>query len=286
MLIMKRIYGFIVAVVMSSISLSAMEEKELVVALGKSEEATQNLHAVLDKTVDSAFQSVQLYKKIEQLLKKRADPNGKGRGRGTFLRKSLFLRRLSFYGNRGRYDCNHKRVPASLIPLLLEYGAEIDKKSGEDKTNALHVAVRHSDLSNYEKACMLLQCGADVNCKDGNGKTPLHLRKITPYQDRGFVKLLLIYGADPFIKDANDRDAFEFLGLKEDPEKRRSECLVLHAKAQELLKLKAAKEKEDVPQKEIIEMFEKEGFPYPYRGVPVDKWCGQVGGELVHLVRR
>lgn len=257
---MKKGKTFVFAVaVMSCISLYSMKETKLVVAPGKSKEATQKMHNCLfDSYLNTECQGENLYNKFEQFLKEGADPNAE------YSEGYSILKRLSLYGNMRPDDEDHKKVPSSLIPLLVQYGAAIDTVSGEEKTNALYVATRHGVYSNYEKAEMLLQCGADVNCKNRKGGTPLHMRKYL--RDEKFLKLLLIYGADPLIKDQKGQDAFEYDPIIEsDATQRRQQRMALHQQAQKLLAYKARKEKEGIATVEIEEVFGLADFPYPHR---------------------
>lgn len=53
--------------------------------------------------------------------------------------------------------------------------------------------------NNLEKAKKAIEAGANVNAKDKDGDTPLHLA--VRFNDLGLVQLLLKNGADPTIKD-------------------------------------------------------------------------------------
>lgn len=60
----------------------------------------------------------------------------------------------------------------------------------------LHVAIAQGDL---EWAKLALQFGADPNCCDENGNTPLHLiAKIEDDWRDDLIDCLLKHGADPF----------------------------------------------------------------------------------------
>jgi ankyrin repeat protein len=76
---------------------------------------------------------------------------------------------------------------SSLSSFLLERGARAD--AGAGRWTPLHEAAGSDDRGTAE---LLIGLGADVNCADAAGRTPLHLATIP-----GMARLLLEHGADP-----------------------------------------------------------------------------------------
>jgi hypothetical protein len=95
-----------------------------------------------------------------------------------------------------------------------DYGQLIDQEVSKDKKScALIAAARNGDR---DFAVIALQHGDDVNHKNGEGKTALHVAVQCGKKDIGVW--LLSRGADPFIEDSQGNDcsawAEEVTGLK------------------------------------------------------------------------
>lgn len=84
---------------------------------------------------------------------------------------------------------------AELMEMLIEAGAEVDARDGFGRT-PLHSA-------GPEEAPVLLAGGADVNVTDLRGATPLH--RAAAVGDLALVELLLNAGAAPDMQDAQGR---------------------------------------------------------------------------------
>ena len=74
---------------------------------------------------------------------------------------------------------------------LIAVGADIDARDKNGQT-PLHVAAEHYG---GEKIKELIAAGADVNARDKNGETPLHAAA-SSYKRRGQAKMLIAAGAD------------------------------------------------------------------------------------------
>jgi len=91
---------------------------------------------------------------------------------------------------------------AEMARILLEYGADINRRSGCQLETALHRAVIQD---NWELVELLISRGADVNAKDSNGETPLHCA--AGAARIAMFRLFLQKGADMDIEDFSQRTA-------------------------------------------------------------------------------
>ena len=96
----------------------------------------------------------------------------------------------------------HDDEALGLVWLLLEHGAELNKRNN-DKQSPLHLAMV-ADW--FQLARVLLDRGADANTEDVHGKTPLHLLSLSRLHDSDtldLVWLLLRHGA---VVNRRDKD--------------------------------------------------------------------------------
>ncbi len=86
----------------------------------------------------------------------------------------------------------HPRGEANIpiAQLLLAHGANADVSGGHHGGTALHRAVMHGDAA---LARLLLDNGADPNCQDWSGKTPLHHAVA---KNKQLVKVVLAFAPD------------------------------------------------------------------------------------------
>lgn len=80
------------------------------------------------------------------------------------------------------------------VKSLLKYGADPTAVDGQGET-ALHKAVRQGRHETIE----MLVGESDVNTHDNEGMTPLHYACMAG--DKEIVRLLLVHGADPWIRN-------------------------------------------------------------------------------------
>jgi ankyrin repeat protein len=100
-----------------------------------------------------------------------------------------------------------------LIPLLLEAGAEVNAAANRRKSTPLHYAADGSivgpdwnEENQVKTLGLLLDAGADVHCRDGNGATPLHRAVRT--RCAAATAFLLKAGADADAENNSGSTAF------------------------------------------------------------------------------
>lgn len=99
------------------------------------------------------------------------------------------------------------------IKFLLSLGAKADilcrrKNGGTRLETPLHLSVRRHSLKTDGVTIPKLLChSANVNIKNSNGNTPLHLA-----QNEKIAKLLLSMDADPLIRNADGKTPYQFWG--------------------------------------------------------------------------
>ncbi|EAY10973.1 ankyrin repeat protein, putative [Trichomonas vaginalis G3] len=110
------------------------------------------------------------------------------------------------------------------IPSLLEYflshGANINEKDENGRT-ALHIAAIYNSK---ETAELLISHGANINEKDENGRTALHIAAI--YNSKETAELLISHGANINEKDENGRTALHIAAIYNSKET--AELLISH----------------------------------------------------------
>ena len=83
----------------------------------------------------------------------------------------------------------------AVVELLLEKGADVECKSDDGRRPLWWAAEK-----GYETAVkLLLEKGADVESKDDNGQTPLSRAAMYAYIYDGVMKLLLKKGAEKLL---------------------------------------------------------------------------------------
>ncbi|KAF9901634.1 hypothetical protein BX616_002193 [Lobosporangium transversale] len=97
------------------------------------------------------------------------------------------------------------KVLLESMRVLFKFGAQIKVVDHQQQRTPLHYAIQHCK----EPAPvieLLLKKGADVNAQDSKKSTPLHL-VLERMDNEELVQMLLLYGADPSIKNSNKRNA-------------------------------------------------------------------------------
>jgi len=154
---------------------------------------------------------------VELLLKNGADPNiestthhKKGRWTSEFTSTTLPI-------ELAIYDYN---IVEETLHLLIEYGADVNKFTLDNRSSPLFTAVGAED---YQAVEVLLKSGANPNIIDMFGYTPL-MSSFQVYKPN-ITELLLEYGADPSIQSKgtlNERKTI--LELHENSFERRYKC--------------------------------------------------------------
>ena len=130
---------------------------------------------------------------VTVLLEAGADVNARNNGGGTALRNAAAGKTVPTVRG-GMFDA--VEVPA-IVAVLLASGAEVNPPSG---TTPLHQAAL---VANLETVAMLIEAGADIHARDGNGETPL-LRAgyYGGFRNREIIEILVEAGAD--VNDRNE----------------------------------------------------------------------------------
>lgn len=94
--------------------------------------------------------------------------------------------------------------------LLLAPGADVDMRNNQDET-PLHMAVYTATVEG-ERAVVeaLLAAGANPNARDANGNTPLHWAVLT-FPNPELVEALLDAGADRLARNRADETPWDLL---------------------------------------------------------------------------
>eukprot|EP00252_Welwitschia_mirabilis_P006509 TRINITY_DN1739_c0_g1_i2.p1 TRINITY_DN1739_c0_g1~~TRINITY_DN1739_c0_g1_i2.p1 ORF type:complete len:774 (-),score=144.47 TRINITY_DN1739_c0_g1_i2:736-3057(-) len=71
-------------------------------------------------------------------------------------------------------------VMGYMLSIYATCGADVNQVSGFDNSTALHCAAAGGSARVLETVKLLLQCGADVNCVDANGRKPADLITVAP----------------------------------------------------------------------------------------------------------
>jgi uncharacterized protein len=101
---------------------------------------------------------------------------------------------------------------AATAPLNAGTRAQIPPTETEARSyRGLHSAATRGDVDEITR---FLAAGADVNARDGNGRTPLH---VAAYRgDPAVVRALLAGGADPNLLDRQRYDAVTIAAVRDD----------------------------------------------------------------------
>ncbi len=119
-------------------------------------------------------------------LEKHADPNGR-----TFYKMSML-------------QLTEKHHANEVVPLLLEYGANLYELIGNKGEYLLHRAARNENVG---FVCVLLEAGMSPNLQNAKGETPLHIAARTG--QAYLAKYLLKHGANAVIQDSAGRTPLE-----------------------------------------------------------------------------
>jgi ankyrin repeat protein len=103
-------------------------------------------------------------------------------------------------------DCNQS---LEIINFIIERGADVNQKDKQENT-PLHIAVINKNLN---AANLLLDRGAQIDAKDKNSQTPLHIAVIN--KNFKAASLLLDRGAQVDARDARGRTPLHFAAIKD-----------------------------------------------------------------------
>lgn len=128
--------------------------------------------------------------KISSIFESTLDPDESQKPTMDSFKEILSSRSHEFSMQKS-IDANHLRY---LIEVVNE-GLNLDLPLTKALRTMLHITSQRSD---YYKVEMLLEYGADVNCRDRHQETPLHLATKIPLQlqPERIINILLDFGAD------------------------------------------------------------------------------------------
>ena len=103
-------------------------------------------------------------------------------------------------GERALYKAVSWNRDPEVVALLLNLDADIEAVEPQHGNRPLHKAVENGNLI---FTSLLLSRGAEVNAKDNNGTTPIHMASRYASDEAGLemVRLLLDRGANPRARD-------------------------------------------------------------------------------------
>lgn len=155
---------------------------------GRAREGATPLHVAVFANLDGGFDQKDQVELVTLLLAKGADPNAKDRSGQTPLHKIAFSQRGG--------------MAKGLAYLVLAKGGNLNARDNRGCT-PLHLA-RDPGL-----VIQLVRSGADVNAKDGSGRTVLSRAITGAAPDQGalladpvLVDTILLAGADPNVRDS------------------------------------------------------------------------------------
>lgn len=156
--------------------------------------------------------------KVKALLKECKDIDLQDKNGNTPLHTAVRIGRLSIIRDilrcKPNIDIKNKRgnTPLSIaiaknhissVTLILEYKKNIAKQKKEKP--AVYDVIARDDIETFE---VLVKKGLDLNTKDKNGVTFLHVA--AKHGAKKIVKFLLANGADVKVKDKEYRDALYY----------------------------------------------------------------------------
>lgn len=92
-----------------------------------------------------------------------------------------------------------------VVKKLIKKGANLNKQ----KVNGYTSLMQAINLGYFDIASILIQNGADVNIENKIGNTALMFAVSYDEKSIDIVNLLLLYGADPYLKNINREDSFD-----------------------------------------------------------------------------
>ena len=111
----------------------------------------------------------------------------------------------------------YKTSKESQSEYIKDYQMDINEKDSEGQ-NCLHKLMDNKFEAKYVE--IMIKNGADVNCQDLKGNTPLHLLSLITNYDHQKFRFLIRYGANAFLKNAEGETALvKFLCLNDNKDK-------------------------------------------------------------------
>lgn len=171
--------------------------------------------------------------------------------------REKIVNRRDAYDGRTVLHCAAAGGHFHIVRMLCnEFQADVNVISVLGRTTPLHMAI---EKGFRQIASLLITLGADVNLKDGQGNTPLHL-----VHKPSLAKLLLKFGADPMAKNKHNHSPYEHYLHTTSPKEIDNDLLQFLREEEDKRSLEVMRER--VGQEKVIKAKEADVHPMAISG--------------------